>query len=720
MSNARRRIRESSIHGSNILHDFQLRSLLDQYVTFLNSKNTLPLRMKNSGDAVFLYVAPDGSDSWSGRTPTPNRFKTDGPLATLRHALEVVRELKRQQDGTLKQPVTVLIRGGTYFLNEPLIFKPEDSGTLNHPVCFAAYPGEKPVVSGGRLLTGWKQTVVNGRKLWVAEIPETSGGKWFFRNLWVNGHRCTRARSPNKGYFKIAGVPDVTPETKWNEGQNCFRFFEGDLKAWSTVDEGEIVVMNRWVESRLPITRVEEEEHTVCSSRRSVFRLEPGDLYYVEHVYELLDSPGEWFLDRNSSMLYYIPLPGEEPSKVEAVAPVLSELIRFEGKPEEDLFVENLFFQGLAFAHAEWFFKENPDSGKPSIGGFPQAAIGVPGSIHGDGVRNCIFEDCTFTHLGNYALELARGCQNNRVAGCRFFDLGAGGVKIGETLIREAENEQTYGNEVTGCHIYEGGRFFHSAVAILIGQSYNNRVTRNHIHDFYYTGVSIGWTWGYGRSLAKGNIVESNHIHHIGVLSNGEGPILSDMGGVYTLGVQPGTVVRLNLIHDVAGLRYGGWGIYFDEGSTNIIAEENIVYNTSHGGFHQHYGRENIIRNNIFAFGREAQIQRTRPEQHVSFVFERNIVYWREGSLLTGRIGDLGFVFDHNLYWKEGDGEILFGEFSWEEWRKRGMDRNSLIADPLFNAPDKYDFSLKPESPAFKLGFTARLTRNRSLFKNLI
>ncbi|MEM2058539.1 MAG: hypothetical protein QXO76_09855, partial [Thermoproteota archaeon] len=95
--------------------------------------------------------------------------------------------------------------------------------------------------------------------------------------------------------------------------------------------------------------------------------------------------------------------------------------------------------------------------------------------------------------------------------------------------------------------------------------------------------------------------------------------------------------------------------------------------------------------------------------QHSSFTFERNIVYWREGSLLAGNIQDLGFFFDYNLYWREGGGEIRFGNLSWEEWQKLGMDRNSLIADPLFNAPDEYDFRLKPGSPASKLGFGTHL-----------
>lgn len=194
-------------------------------------------------------------------------------------------------------------------------------------------------------------------------------------------------------------------------------------------------------------------------------------------------------------------------------------------------------------------------------------------------------------------------------------------------------------------------------------------------------------------------------MHHIGVRSDGDGPILSDTGGIYTLGIQPGTLVRANVFHDIAGFRCGGWGIYFDEGTSQIVAENNIVYRTTHGGFHQHYGRENLVRNNIFAFGRDAQIQRTRPEPHLSFTFERNIVYWREGNLLAGNLSDFHFAFEHNLYWRVGDGEIRFGNLSWQEWREKGMDQHSLIADPLFVAPETGDFHLMPGSPASRVGF---------------
>jgi parallel beta-helix repeat protein len=387
--------------------------------------------------------------------------------------------------------------------------------------------------------------------------------------------------------------------------------------------------------------------------------------------------------------------------------------------------VEHLVFRDLTFSHAEWWFPERLRADpQPEVGGFAQAAVGVPGAIYAEGARDLAFDRCTVAHVGTYAIELGRGCQRNRVATCRLFDLGAGGVKIGETALREEKQEQTHGNMVTGCHIHDGGRIFHSAVGIWIGQSFDNRLARNHVHDFYYTGFSVGWTWGYGAALAQRNIVEENHVHHIGVRSDGDGPILSDMGGIYTLGSQPGTVIRGNRFHDIAGLRYGGWGIYLDEGSSQIVVEKNLVYRTTHGGFHQHYGRENLIRNNIFALGRDAQIQRTRSEPHRSFTFERNIVYWREGSLLAGDLSNLQFLFDRNLYWREADGgvgrptpgspagplpggEVRFGDWSWDAWREKGMDRNSRVADPLFVAIEKDDWRLRPNSPAFRLGFVA-------------
>ncbi len=405
--------------------------------------------------------------------------------------------------------------------------------------------------------------------------------------------------------------------------------------------------------------------------------------------------------------------------RFEAIAPVLTQLIQFEGQPEAGKFVEKVKIRGLRFAHTEWYFpadfvsaKNKPKvSPEPAldVGGFAQAAIGVPGAVQGEGMRECTFERCTFSGLGSYALELKRGCQKNRIVDCEFSDLGGGGIKIGDTRIAASADTQTCENEITGCRIFDGGKVFHSAEGIWIGQSPGNRITNNLIHDFYYTGISIGWTWGYKPAAASNNIVEFNHVHHIGKKSDGDGPILSDMGGIYTLGRQPGTRICNNLWHDMAGLNYGGWGIYFDEGSSGIVAESNVVYRTTHGGFHQHYGETNVVRNNIFAFGRDAQIQRTRAEEHIGFTFEHNIVYFDSGVLLAGDWAGDNFRMDNNIYFDARAGSapetMRFAGATLEQWRARGHDVHSLIADPLFVATGDGGFRLQTSSPAIKIGF---------------
>jgi len=659
-----------------------------------------------------FFVATNGNDSWSGRLPAPDGRRTDGPFATLPRALKAVRDFEKSGADAGGRPATVLVGDGLYFVEAPVVIAPEDSGLV-----LTAYPGAAPVLSGGRAIAGWREATVEGKKLWAADVPGVREGKWMFRELWVNGRRATRARHPNRGYLAIAELPDKAAE--WTQGQTRFRFREGDLKAWKTVTNAEVVAMTRWVESRLPVVSVDEKERIVSFGKRAVFELAAGDLYYAEGAFEFLDEPGEWYLDPASGTLYYLPLAGERLEEVQAIAPRLSQVMRIEGRPEAGQFVEGVIVHGLTFSHTEWYFpagfasgKSKPDISpepKAEIGGFGQAAVGVPGGVWGEGLRNCVFEDCRFTHLGDYGLELARGCQGNRIMRCEFSDLGAGGIKLGETRIREQATEQTRGNEISDCRIHDGGKMFHSAVGLWMGQTPGNRILHNAIHDFYYTGISVGWTWGYGPSLATNNTFELNHVHHIGVKSDGDGPILSDMGGIYTLGKEPGTTIRNNLWHDVAGLRYGGWGIYFDEGSSGIMAESNIVYRTTHGGFHQHYGETNILRNNIFAFARDHQIQRTRPEPHQSFSFVTNIVYFDSGHLLGGDWSGDKYDMDWNVYFDARPDakpdQLRLGPCTWQQWLERGHDRHSIVADPLFVAPQQNDFRLQPNSPAFKLGF---------------
>jgi len=280
--------------------------------------------------------------------------------------------------------------------------------------------------------------------------------------------------------------------------------------------------------------------------------------------------------------------------------------------------------------------------------------------------------------------------------------------------------ERTRGNIITDNHIDHYGVEYPSAVGILLMHTEGNVVMHNEIHHGGYTGISIGWHWGYQRSISRDNHIEFNHIHHIG-----QG-LLSDMGAIYTLGVSPGTTIRNNLIHDVDANHYGGWGIYNDEGSSHILIENNVVYDTKFAGYNIHYAKEVTVRNNIFAFGRLQQLSRSRVEPHKSVFFERNIVLWAEGALLNGAWRDKPYKFyfnpksakgahettstfdmDWNVYFnpKQKLEAVKFNGLAWPAWQKTGKDRHSVYADPLFVDAAKRDFRLKPESPALRLGF---------------
>jgi len=174
--------------------------------------------------------------------------------------------------------------------------------------------------------------------------------------------------------------------------------------------------------------------------------------------------------------------------------------------------------------------------------------------------------------------------------------------------------------------------------------------------------------------------------------------------------------VSNNVIHDIYGTTYGGWGLYPDEGSTGIRLENNLVYNVKDAGFHQHYGKENLVRNNIFAFSQEGQIAVTRAEPHLSFTFERNIVYWDGGQLLGYQGWKNGAKVDlrNNLYWRAGGQPFDFAGKSWKDWQAAGNEAGSLIADPLFANPQQFDFRLLPGSPAEKIESSLSILRRRA------
>jgi len=396
-------------------------------------------------------------------------------------------------------------------------------------------------------------------------------------------------------------------------------------------------------------------------------------------------------------------------------APLLPQLLVVRGG--EDAPVTNTRFEGLQFRQSGWVMPEGGNY-------VPQAEMNIGVSVEVVSATGVTFSGCVFRQLGGYAMGFGPGAHDNTVEHCVMHDLGAGGVKIGppyvgylhspvknEAFASEVSREAAQSTSritVRDCTITAGGRLHPAAHGVWVGLSSHNKILNNEISDLFYTSVSLGWTWGYHEpSRAHDNEVAYNHMHTLG-----QG-VLSDMGGVYTLGRSPGTTVHHNHIHDVHAFDYGGWGLYTDEGSSDIRLHDNLVYRVKTGGFHQHYGRDNVIENNIFAYSLTQQLQRTRDESHLSFTFRNNIVLWDNASPLLGGNWDNAkldaghYAFAQNIYWHESGKDTLFpGNKTLAQWQEAtGQDSGSIVADPLFTAPATGDFRFRSTEAIAKTGF---------------
>lgn len=695
----------------------------------------------NTYPVTELFVAPHGRDSWTGRFADRLLGNNDGPLKTLAGARDVLRQLRsgtrRSHTGEavagLQLPVTVWLAPGRYDLSEPVVFTPDDV-----PAIYRAQSGEV-VLDGGVRLGGWEESRDDQGRLWTADLPSDLRP---FRQLWVNGERAQRSRWPKEGYFHVEDP--LSPHRGLNFESNYeFQAFEGDIPAYSNLRDVDVLALHFWFEEHLPIESYDSQTRVVKLARGTVNSLiegwdddSPGARYFLSGGRETLTEAGEWCLDSVAGRVFYRPSDGQTPENTEIIAPRLSQLLILQGESEQGRFVEGLQFEGITFRHAGDALPGEPgvpgadlheselrsDNGhlfyRGRKGACAQAACDVPGVIYGIGARHCAFRDCTVEHIGWYGFEWGDGCLGNRIERCTLRDIGAGGVHLsGAAADENAPTRSSGGHSVTDCTIEGYGRLFFSACGVLVRHSHDNLIAHNHIHDGYYTAISLGWQWSHEISAAYGNRAEWNHIHNIGQ------EILSDMGGVYLLGVAPGTIVRGNHIYDISSAEYGGWAIYPDEGSSHVTIEQNLCHDTGSVLFNQHFGRENLVRNNIFAWGGQggAALSRTGVENSITFL--RNIFLTRGQPIFLAGYGiadlrERHFESEGNLFWDEtgevviapqcdGTGAKSTGPLDFTAWQTSGHDLMSLVSAPGFKDAARGDWSLSEDSPARKLGFVS-------------
>jgi len=656
--------------------------------------------------ALTVYVAPDGNDAHTGLLPKVNKGKKDGPLASLDGARLRVRVLRAGRTLKAGEAVTVEFSDGEYALAQPVVFEPEDSGSADHPVTYAAAKGAKPVFSGGRRLPPFE---AGADGVWRMRVEPS----FRFEQLYVNGRRATRARSPNRFYHAMrAPAPyGIDPLTGQPADLRCRAFVAdpADIaplagKSRAALSNVVVRVFHSWEVSQARVQAVEPGSGRLVvtpSTRWAFFRWGRHlPRYQLENFKEALDEAGEWFLDE-AGELSYLPLPGEKPDTTEAVAPVTPAFLHVTGDALAGTWVSHLTFRGLSFLYAAYAL---PAGGQ----GDGQAAVSQPAAVELDGARQIAFRDCVVAHTGTHGIWLRKGCRESAVERCHVYDTGGGAVRVGDYTWSKQELPDRLTGKITVDNniLQEGGRVFPGATGVWIGHASDVQVTHNDIGDFFYTGISMGWTWGYQETATHRNTLAFNHIHHIGW------GVLSDMGGIYTLGRSDGTAVTNNHIHDVYSYDYtgrGGWGLYTDEGSAQIVFENNLIHHVKTGCIHQHYGRENVFRNNILAFSMENQIQRSRIEDHTTVIITNNIVYWDNPTAAFyggGGRPATDVVMNANTYWNpNGIATNAFNAGSWAAWQAAGHDTRSQIADPLFRDAASGDFRISPRSPALKTGF---------------
>lgn len=593
----------------------------------------LPILIAGPAGALTLDVAPGG------------------PLPSPALAQAAVRRWRTEGHAT--EMATIRIAPGTYTLETPLVFTAED----HHLVIEASEPG-RVLLSGGVAVEGWTP---GPDGCWRARLPE---GLDVPEQLYVDGRRAPRARSPNDGFFLLESVAQTTNA----DGSATLELGVPPAALAAFPAEGATIhIFHKWDTTRARVTGVEASNRLLrvqSTAMKSWNKLEKGRRFRIENSPLACDAPGEWVVSADRQVI----LRGEKPENV--TAPRLERLVELRG-------ASNLVFRGLRFEYAAYRL---PPLGDPAA----QAASFVEAAVQADQVSDVLLEDCAIAHTGGYALWFRRGCTGGVARRGWFHDLGAGGVRIGESAIRDAASDQTGGIVLEDSIVEAIGRVHPSAVGVWIGQSANNRVTGCEVRDTYYSGFSVGWTWGYGRSLATNNLVAGNFIHRIG-----QG-MLCDLGGIYTLGVSPGTELRGNLITDVRAYEYGGWGLYTDEGSTGIQLISNVVLRTTcatrperAGGFHQHYGATNRVAFNVFADASGPQIQASRVEDHLSFRFEHNTVINDRGALFGGTWNaagpwkDLRVELAGNRYFSLQPN--AFAESSFTAWTQRWSEAGSKL-----------------------------------------
>jgi hypothetical protein len=516
-----------------------------------------------------FHVAPGGSDA------NPGTFAE--PFRTIGRAQQAVRSI----NGSMSADVTVYLRGGEYTLESGLVFSSPDSGSNGFDVIYAGWPGERPVLHGGQRIGGWTPA---GEGLYKA-----NAGGLRFRQLYVNGRRATRARTPDDGYYQVRS---------WSTATRRIEVAEDEIANWAGLNQVEMIILGTGVnQSNLRISSFSVSGTGAWVTPREPERTRlfqqvypPKDLfrpYYFENSLEFLDTPGEWYLNPDTSELFYMPLPGEDMSSADVVAPRLETIMTVAGSLSAP--VHNLQFKGLTFAYSTWLVPD--DEGyvgdqasivftqplpADEITSYPGHRL--PAAVHVAAAQAIRFERNVFHHLGSSALNLYEAVDDSTVIGNVITDTSGSGISLDLRLEGRPDDPRVISdrNVLSNNYISRTGRDYFQTVGIMLGYTQDTLVEHNELSEMPYSGISVGWGWADQDNAAANSTIRYNKIERVLEL-------MGDGGGIYTLSRQPGTSIVENHVHDITRLPLHGFtlsGIYLDQGSNFITVRDNVLTNT--------------------------------------------------------------------------------------------------------------------------------------------
>jgi hypothetical protein len=557
-------------------------------------------------EAADIWVSPSGSDTNAGTK--------EQPLATVHMALRKAREMRRLNDPAIAGGIRILVQQGTYRFYEPIFIRPEDSGTPESITTIEAAPGEKPVFSGGIDINGWSKpkekiaglpAAAQGN-VWMANAPEVGGRLLEFRQLWVNEQKAIRARDRNGD--------SMNRILNWDhQTEKCWIPFAASLNKATGL---ELVIHQWWAIAILRIKSIEVQgDSAQLSFHQPESRIQSehpwpapwlskktgNSAFYLTNAIQLLDRPGEWFLDLQNRRIIYWPRQGEDMRNAQVVAPVLETLLNVEGTIDNP--VSYIQFKGLDFRYTTWLRPSQAghvplqagmyllDAYKLKIPGTPdkkglenQAWIGrQPAGVELSYVQHTSFDRCRFTRMAATGLDYVRGTFKDTISGCLFYDIGGTALQAG-TFSDEAfethlpfnpsdervlcRNLTIKNNLITYCTNEDWG-----CAGISAGYVQGIDIEHNEVNNVSYSGICVGWGWTKTINAMRNNRIHANLVHHYA-------KNMYDVGGLYTLSAMPGSVISENCVHTILKAPYAHdpehfFYMYLDEGSSYITIKDN-------------------------------------------------------------------------------------------------------------------------------------------------